>query len=100
MRATIPATSTSASATRRLNSSQTMLVFDSDAGPLRAQLGLPAGGVVHRGGLAEQRHLRLQLVDAVEGAQDRVDEVRVVDAVGDRRGERDADLLERLAVRH
>ena len=70
-----------------------------DAAALLVQLGLLRRRVVQRPRPAEQRHLRLQVVDLVEGAQDGEDEVGVVLPVRHRRGERVPHLLEQLVVR-
>ena len=58
-----------------------------DAAPLLGQLRLLGGYVVERPRPAEQRHRGLHGVDLIECPQNREDEVRVVQPVGDRRRE-------------
>ena len=58
-----------------------------DAAPFLGQLRPLRRRVVQRPRPAEQRHLGLQVVDLIERAEDREDEVGVVLPVRDRRGE-------------
>src|SRR5262249_60037517 len=69
-----------------------------DGGGCLAQPGGTGGGVVGRDRLAEQGQLALQRVHLVEGAHDRVDEIGIVDPVGDRLGEGQPDPGEDVAV--
>ena len=58
-----------------------------DAAPFLGQLGPLRGRVVERPRPAEQRHLGFQVVDLIERAEDREDEIGVVFSVRNRRGE-------------
>src|SRR5262249_37172723 len=68
-----------------------------DGGGAVTQGGAAAGLVVGGGDGPEERQLRLEGVHLVQGPHDAVDEVRVVDAVGGRLGEGDADAREDIA---
>ena len=57
-----------------------------DAVPFLGQLGPLRGRVVERPRPAEQRHLGFQVVDLIERAEDREDEIGVVLSVRNRRG--------------